>query len=73
MGQPHKGKRQFIGCRLPEDLVGHVKTYAQNRRISVSEAMADLAATALGEPLPSETLPQPKSRKQPELPLAMTA
>jgi hypothetical protein len=67
MGQPHRGKRRLVGTRLPEDLMSRVLTYAEARRLSLSEAMADLAATALGEPLPSETLPRPKSPKQQEL------
>jgi hypothetical protein len=73
MGQPHKGERRLVGARLPEYLMSHVVSYAETRQLSLSEAMADLAATALGEPLPSETLPRPKSRKQQELPLAMSA
>lgn len=74
MAQVHKGSRRQIAARMPSSLVEHIELFAGGRGMSLSEAVADLVATALGEPLPSETLPQPKARKQrEELPLAMTA
>lgn len=75
VAQPNKGKRRLVGARLPNDLMGHVQTCADADRLSRNEAvaMADLAAMALGEPLPSQVLPRPKARQQEELPIAMTA
>ena len=74
MAQPNKGERRQIKTRVPEPLHDRVASYAHENDLTVSEALADLAAKALGEPLPSESLPQPKSRRQrEELPLALTA
>lgn len=74
MAQVHKGPRRQVAARMPETLVQEVEVFADGNGMSISEAVADLVAMALGKPLPSETLPQPKSRKQrEELPLAMSA
>jgi hypothetical protein len=74
MAQPNKGDRHQIKTRLPGYLDARVVTYAESKGLSISEAVADLCAEALGEPLPSDTLPRPKSRRQrEELPLAMSA
>lgn len=74
MGQPNKGQRHLLQSRVPPRVAELVAEYAAANRLSISEAVADLTAQALGEPLPSETLPQPKTRRQrEELPLAMSA
>ena len=74
MAQPNKGERRQIKTRVPDTLHDRVTSYADAHDLTVSEALADLVATALGEPLPSEFLPKPKSQRQrEELPLAMTA
>lgn len=74
MAQVHKGPRRQVASRMPESLIDQVLAYAEARNQSISEAVADLAAKALGEPLPSETLPRPKTRRQrEELPLPMSA
>ncbi len=74
MGQPNKGQRHLVQSRVPLQLRERVAAYADEHGLSISEAIADLAATALGEPLPSQVLPQPKNRRQrEELPLGMTA
>ena len=74
MAQPNKGERRQIKTRVPGQLHDRVASYAQDKNLTISEALADLTAKALGEPLPSETLPQPKTRRQrEELPLAMSA
>jgi hypothetical protein len=74
MAQPNKGERRQVKTRIPEPLHERVADYAEAEALTVSEALADLVAKALGEPLPSESLPQPKTRRQrEELPLAMTA
>ena len=74
MAQPNKGPRRRVAARMPESLIEDVVAYADKRGQTISEAVADLTAIALGKPLPSETLPQPKSRRQrEELPLPMSA
>jgi hypothetical protein len=74
MAQPNKGQRHLIQSRVPLYLRDQVAEYAANHGLAVSEALADLAAKALGAPLPSEVLPIPKTRRQrEELPLAMPA
>jgi hypothetical protein len=74
MAQPNKGERRQVKTRLPGSLHEHVAAYAEAEELTVSEALADLVAKALGQALPSETLPQPKTRRQrEELPLAMSA
>jgi hypothetical protein len=75
MAQPNKGPRRQVKTRLPESLVEYVVAYAEERHLAISEAVADLVATALNQSLPSETLPRPKTqqRRREELPLAMSA
>lgn len=74
MAQVHKGPRRQVASRMPEQLIDDVYVYAQRVGLTVSEAVADLVALQLGKPLPSETLPKPKNRRQrEELPLARTA
>lgn len=74
MAQVNKGPRRQVAARMPETLVQEVEHFADCNGLSISEAVADLVAQALGRPLPSQTLPQPKSRRQrEELPLAMSA
>jgi hypothetical protein len=75
MAQPNKGPRRQVKTRLPESLISRVDAYALAEELSVSEAVADLVATALGCPLPSETLPRPKGRgsQREELALGLTA
>lgn len=74
MAQPNKGPRRRIAARMPESLMTDVIAYAEARGLTISDAVADLTATALGKPLPSETLPKPKTQRQrEELPLAMSA
>jgi hypothetical protein len=74
MAQPHKGPRRRVAARMPESLMSDVLAYAESRHQTISDAVADLTAIALGKPLPSETLPKPKTQRQlEELPLAMSA
>ena len=73
MAQPNKGPRRQVKTRLPESLVEYVVAYAEERQLAISEAVADLVATALNQSLPSETLPRPKTQQREELPLAMSA
>lgn len=73
-GQPNKGPRQLLQSRVPLPLAERVANYAAERGLTISDALGDLAATALGEPLPSETLPRPKTQRQrEELALGLTA
>lgn len=74
MAQPNKGERRQVISRVPESMVAQMQAYADARDLSMSETVADLVAIALECPLPSETLPRPKSRRQREvLPLGLTA
>jgi hypothetical protein len=73
MAQVHKGPRRQVAARMPESLIDRVLAYAETRQFSISEAVADLVAAALDEPLPSETLPRPKNRRREEPPLPMSA
>ena len=75
MAQVYKGPRRQVASRMPESLIHEVLAYAEQRDQSISEAVADLTAIALGKPLPSATLPQPKTKRhqREELPLAMSA
>ena len=76
MGQPNKGQRHLLQSRVPMYLVDPVQDYAAAHGMSVSEAVADLVARALDQPLPSTTVPRPKSqtqRQREELPLGMSA
>jgi hypothetical protein len=75
MGQPNKGPRHLLQSRVPLALAERVARYAADRGLSISDAVGDLTAQALGEPLPSETLPRPKSRnrQREELSLGMSA
>lgn len=74
MAQPHKGPRRQVKARIPEPLANLIAAYAADHDLTFSESIGDLAALALDYPLPSETLPQPKTRRQrEELPLSMSA
>lgn len=64
MAQPHKGPRRLVKmARIPDYLATRVDDYAAENGLAVSEAVADLVAMALDLPLPSVTLPRPRSNR----------
>lgn len=75
MAQPNKGARRQVITRLPADIADLVAQQAAEQGLAISEMTADLVATALGKPLPSQTLPRAKSRQRQreELSLGLTA